>query len=61
MTLITKKGEKSKPMNYKSEKIKPLGMKNLLKRPPIRVKKKSHLKWSPISGGKKKSFEMTPH
>jgi hypothetical protein len=44
MTLITKKGEKSKPMNYKSEKIKPLGMKNLLKRPPIRVKKKSHLK-----------------
>jgi hypothetical protein len=31
MTLTTRKGGKSKPMNYKSEEIKPLEVKNPLK------------------------------
>jgi hypothetical protein len=47
-------------MNYKSEEIKPLGMKNSLKWPLIGMKKKSHLKQSPISGKKKSHLKWPP-
>jgi hypothetical protein len=56
-------------MNYKSEKIKPLEVKNPLKQLAWKKKsfkviphdwwKKSHLKWPPI-GGKKKWLEIFP-
>jgi hypothetical protein len=62
MTLITKKGKKLNPTNYKSEKLKPFGG------------KKNHLNWPFVVGGrknvtwidhplvvKKTSLEVTPH
>jgi hypothetical protein len=47
MTLTTRKGVKSKPMNQKSKEIKPLGVKNPLKQPLIGMKKKESLEVIP--------------